>query len=181
MFRAECAAGTELGKAVQHVLASGGLVSDNLVNEMLIQRIRQPDCRNGLLLDGYPRTVKQAEFLERALAEHNHRPPVVLHLDVPLDVLRQRVAARRQCPVCGRIYNLLQNAPKHDVVCDDDGAPLKARPDDREEVIRERLNAYEAWTRPVLAFYANGNYHRIDGNRPPEAVFGDIRAILAPA
>jgi adenylate kinase len=178
MLRAECDAGTELGKIAAEVLAKGHLVSDELVNQMLVSRISLPDCKNGFLLDGYPRTVPQAIFLDDLLAKKGFPPPMVIHLATPTSVLVERISARRQCPKCGRIYNLLFQPPLRPGVCDDDGTRLERRRDDTPEIVEERLNAYEKLTAPVIAHYASGNYHAIPANRPPKEVLRDIEDIL---
>lgn len=180
MLRAEIQAATELGKAAQSIMASGGLVGDDLVNKMLSNRISQPDCCGGFLLDGYPRTLEQAEFLDRLLAERRLKKPIILHLDVPQDALVGRLTSRRQCPACGRIYNLLHQPPKKDGICDDDGAALVTRKDDQEDVVRERLRTYDAVSRPVLAHYQDSNYHQIRGDRSPGYIFEEISSILDP-
>ena len=180
MLRAEIEAGTKLGKTVSDVLAKGELASDDLVNRILQDRISKPDCRNGFLLDGYPRTVPQAQFLEKALKTGEHPSPLVLHLKVPASLLKRRMGARRQCSSCGRIYNLISGPPAKKGHCDDDGAPLILRRDDNEETIRQRLAAYEEWTRPVLEFYGDGAVHHLDGTLSPEEVFAQAEAILEP-
>jgi adenylate kinase len=178
MLRAEIRAGSELGKAAQATIAAGGLVNDNLVNQILEARISQPDCRRGFILDGYPRTVEQAEFLDRTLKEYSLGRPVVLHFDVPKDALIGRMSARRFCAKCARTYNILSVRPKSPGRCDDDGEPLVIRKDDREEVIAERLRAYDALTRPILAHYSD--YHHIAGDRSPAYIFEEITRILEP-
>ena len=178
MLRAEIQAGSSLGQAAQSVMASGGLVGDDLVNEMLVVRIAEPDCRNGFLLDGYPRTVHQADFLDGLLSKNHFPPAIVLHLDVPFAALIARMSSRRQCPKCKRIYNLLNQPPKHDSVCDDDGTPLITRQDDQEHIFRERLRTYDDLTRPVLSHYHDRNYHQIVGDRSPTYIFEAITGIL---
>lgn len=180
MLRAEIHSGSALGKAAASIMANGGLVGDDLVNRMLADRLLRPDCQNGFLLDGYPRTVEQAEFLDKLITDRNLEKPIILHLDVPLDALVGRLTSRRQCPVCKRIYNLLQQPPKLPGVCDDDGAPLEARKDDREDVVKERIRTYLDVTRPVLAHYQDRNYHQIRGDRSPGYIFEAISAILDP-
>ena len=180
MLRAECEAGTPLGNIASAVLAKGHLVSDGLVNQMLVGRLAKPDCRDGFLLDGYPRTVPQAEFLEEFLRENGFPRPTVIHLATPISVLVERISARRQCPVCGRIYNLLFQPPKKKGVCDIDGTNLIRRADDTVEVVRERLNSYEQQTAPVIAHYSGGDYHAIPANRPPAEIFRDIEEMLKP-
>lgn len=180
MLRGEIAAGSDLGKAAKSIMASGGLVGDQLVNEMLKVRVCQPDCKDGFLLDGYPRTVEQAEFLEGLLEENGVPAPLLLHLDVPNDALVGRMSSRRQCPKCQRVYNLLHQPPKVNGVCDDDGAALITRKDDQEQVVRERLRMYEAVTRPVLAYFQYRNYFQIRGDRSPGYIFEEITGVLEP-
>jgi len=182
MLRAEIQAGTDLGRTAQSIMAAGGLVGDDLVNKMLVNRVSQPDAQGGFLLDGYPRTLDQAEFLDRMLAERRLPKPVVLHLDVPLDALAGRLTSRRQCPSCGTIYNLLHQPPKKAGLCDNDGTPLITRKDDQEDVVLERLRNYVALSRPVLAHYQyqDSNYHQIRGDRSPSYVFEEITGILDP-
>jgi len=180
MLRAEISSGSALGTAAASIMANGGLVGDDLVNQMLADRLLQPDCKDGFLLDGYPRTVEQAEFLDKLIAERNLEKPVILHLDVPLDALVGRLTSRRQCPKCKRIYNLLQQPPKSPGVCDDDGTPLTTRKDDQEDVVTERIRTYDEVTRPVLAHYQDRNYHQIRGDRSPGYIFEEITDILDP-
>lgn len=178
MLRAEIAAGTPLGRQTQAIIAAGGLVSDDLINAALCARIQKPDCRHGFLLDGYPRTVEQAEYLDRLLASHGMPEPVVIHLDVPANVLVGRMVSRRQCPQCGRMFNVLSQRPKVDGRCDDDGTDLVIRKDDREDVIRERLRTYEDLTRPVIAHYPSDSYFQISGDRSAAYIFEEITGIL---
>jgi adenylate kinase len=180
MLREEIKAGSDLGNAAKAIMSSGGLVGDDLVNRMLAQRVSSPDSAHGFLLDGYPRTVEQAEFLDRLLTERKFETPIVLHLDVPMDALVGRLTSRRQCPQCRRIYNLLQMPPRTPGVCDDDGTPLITRKDDSEDVVTERIRTYDAVTRPVLAYYQDRKYHQIRGDRSPEYIFEIITGILEP-
>jgi adenylate kinase len=180
MLREEIKAGTALGKAAKSIVSSGGLVGDDLVNRMLAQRVSMPDCGDGFLLDGYPRTVEQAEYLDEVLAEQQFRTPIVLHLDVPMDALVGRLTSRRQCPSCKRIYNLLHQPPKAPGICDDDGTPLVTRKDDSEDVVTERIRTYDELTRPVLAYYQDRKYHQIRGDRSPGYIFEEISGILEP-
>lgn len=179
ILRAEMRAGTPLGVAAKQIMESGGLVSDEIVNGMIRNRLAQPDCRKGCLLDGYPRTLAQAEFLNELLKELGYAPPLVLFLDVPEEVLIARLTARRQCPACGAIYNLLSQPPRQDNVCDHDGAALIQRDDDKEATIRARLAAYAQSTGPLIDYYAGENFHRLDGNRRPEEIQVDVDRILS--
>lgn len=178
MLRAEVEAGTPLGQQAQEILAAGQLVGDNIVNEMLVSRISKPDCRNGFLLDGYPRTLKQAEFLDSKLVELGFPDPIIFHLATPQSVLIERISSRRQCPHCGRIYNLLFKPPLRPGVCDLDGSRLVRRSDDNVDVVRARLEAYEKMTAPIMLHYAHGDYHSISANRPPGEIYRDIEAVL---
>lgn len=178
MLRTEIKAGSELGKAAHVTIAAGGLVSDELVNQILKARISQPDCARGFILDGYPRTVEQAEFLDATLQEKSIGLPVVLHFDVPRDALIGRMTSRRWCPKCGRTYNILSVRPKSPGKCDQDGEGLVIRKDDREDVFRERLRAYDELTRPILAHYSD--YCLIHGDRSPAYIFEEITGILEP-
>jgi adenylate kinase len=178
MLRAEIAEQSPLGLEAQSIIVAGGLVPDALVNRMLASRIERSDCVCGFMLDGYPRTVEQAEFLDQLLADRKLPAPLVIHLDVPADVLVGRMVSRRQCSNCGRMYNVLSMRPKRDGVCDDDGAPLVVRKDDREDVIRERLRTYEQVTRPVLNHYPSDRYFQISGDRSSAYIFEEITDIL---
>lgn len=179
MLRAEVEAGSVLGKQVQELLAAGQLVGDETVNEILVSRISQPDCAKGFLLDGYPRTVPQAHFLDGQLLAMNFPAPMIFHLATPKSVLIERISSRRQCPACGRIYNLLFKPPLRPGVCDVDTTKLVRRSDDSVEVVRARLDAYEQQTTPIMAHYASGNYYSVPANRPPGEIFRDIKAILS--
>jgi adenylate kinase len=178
MLRAEIAADTPLGRETQSIMAAGGLVPDDLINAALSSRTEQPDCRRGFMLDGYPRTVEQAVYLDQLLSSRSLPAPVVIHLDVPADVLVGRMVSRRQCSRCGRMFNVLSQRPKVDGHCDDDGAPLATRKDDREDVIRERLRTYEEVTRPVVAHYPSDRYFQISGDRSTSYIFEEITRVL---
>jgi adenylate kinase len=178
MLRAEIAAGTPLGLEVKSIVASGGLVGDELVNEILRSRVSQPDCAHGFMLDGYPRTLEQADYLDLLLKKRGLPEPVVIHLDVPPDVLAGRMICRRQCAKCGAQFNILSKRPRTPGRCDECGSELRVRKDDREDVIRERLHAYADLTRPVLSHYYNGNYFQIAGDRSPMYIFEEITSTL---
>ena len=181
MFRAECKAGTELGKAACSIISAGGLVGDEIVNGIVASRIGRSDCANGFLLDGYPRTVPQAKYFSRLLRERLLPAPVVVHLDVADEALVGRLTARRQCPKCHHIYNLQSQPPRVAGICDGDGAELVTREDDREEVIRQRLKAYKDLTGPVLEWFKD-QVVTIDGAQNPEKVTQAIElAVPTPA
>jgi adenylate kinase len=149
---------------VQSVMRSGNLVPDELVNRLVRQRIEAPDCDNGFILDGYPRTTQQAQVLCKELAARDF-VQLVIHLKVDYNKLIARLTGRRQCVQCGSLYNLVLKPPKNAGVCDLDGSPLVIREDDREPVIRQRLEAYEAQTRPLLDYFSkNGGLVEVDGS-----------------
>jgi adenylate kinase len=169
---------TELGRRLRAVMESGGLVGDEIVNELVAARILDDDCRDGFVLDGYPRTVQQAEYFGRMLRERGLPEPEAVVLDVRLDRLVTRLTARRLCPLCGRIYNLISAPPAEDEFCDDDGMFLVKRADDEERVIRERFLAYERTTAPLLRHYGNGRMHRIDASAEVECVAAHVEAAV---
>ncbi|HEX3586389.1 MAG TPA: adenylate kinase, partial [Candidatus Angelobacter sp.] len=155
ILRSNVARGTELGRKAKAVMERGELVSDDLVNGMVADRIKQPDCDRGFVLDGFPRTVAQAEWLDSELAGKagNTRPTVVIDVDVSYNQLLQRLTGRRACPVDGKIYNIYLQPPKKEGVCDVCGTQLFQRVDDTEEVISERLKSFERQTLPLEDFY----------------------------
>jgi len=177
-LRAEIAAGSELGREVKALIDIGKFASDDLVNRIILSRIANEDCKEGFILDGYPRTVEQAEFLDKALRERMFPLPTVVFFDVPQDTLVGRIVTRQICPKCGRTYNELAVKPKVDGVCDGDGAALITRADDKEEIVRERLAIYEEVTRPVLSHYPPGRYIEISGDYTPAYVFEELTAVL---
>ena len=181
ILRSNVARGTELGRKAKAVMERGELVSDDLVNGMVADRIKQPDCHRGFVLDGFPRTVAQAEWLDRELAGKagNTRSTVVVDVDVSYNQLLQRLTGRRTCPVDGKIYNIYLQPPKEKGVCDVCGTQLFQRVDDTEEVISERLKSYERQTLPLEDFYRKqGRLRRINGEQPVEQVLAEMfRAI----
>ena len=176
MLRERIAQGTELGVRVAAKMHAGALVLDDVVNEMVANRLGEPDAANGFILDGYPRTTPQAQFLSDWLDERDISE-VVIHLAVDYNSIIARLTGRRQCPLCGTLYNIGSRPPKCDGICDLDGQKLVIRDDDREEVIRERLSAYERQTRPVLEFYKAAGRRLLEvdaSSHPPEVVFEKI-------
>lgn len=173
MFRAAVREGTPLGKLAQSYLDKGELVPDDVVIGMVLERVRQPDCENGVIFDGFPRTPQQAEALQAALAEHNDAINAVLLLHVDKDVLIQRVIGRWTCRKCQAVYNTYFRAPKVEGVCDLCEGDLYQRSDDNLETINHRLDVYEAQTSPLIAHYRTQEIlHEIDG-------LGDIDDITA--
>ena len=175
LFRENVSSGTPIGVAAKAFMERGDLVADDVVNEMVRQRLAQPDCQNGFLLDGYPRTLAQANALAEMLKQKGHPSPVAVNLRVSYNVIVKRLGGRRICPVCQRIYNLDSQPPRTDSVCDDDGRALQQRPDDREEAIRERLAAYEGQTAPLIDYYRKGGrFHEVNADRSPEQIAGEL-------
>jgi adenylate kinase len=169
-----------VGTAVEAKLKAGILVKDEVVNTLVVERLAQPDTARGFILDGYPRTVAQAEKLCGMLAARGIQE-LVIHLVVDYNVIIARLTGRRQCPVCGTLYNLVSRAPKVPGVCDLDGATLIVREDDREPVIRERLEAYGRQTRPILDFFREKGKRIYDvdaSHDPPEAIFRKIEVLI---
>lgn len=181
MLRTHIAAKDAIGERVTQLMKSGKLVPDELVNELVEARILEPDCRSGIILDGYPRTLKQAGTLLGMMDRYGFRPAVV-HLVVDCEKIVARLSGRRQCPVCGTLYSSKTNPPKIEGICDLDGAALVTREDDRESVIRERLREYESQTRPLLNYFRETGIlvFEIDGaGGPPEQIMGNICDSLA--
>jgi adenylate kinase len=152
MLRVHIQLGDRIGQESERLIKSGRLVPDEMANELIRERLQEPDTRSGIILDGYPRTTNQAEVLLGFLPVYGFRPAVV-HLMVDYEIIVARLSGRRQCPVCGTLYSLKTNPPKSSGICDLDGTPLVTREDDRESVIRERLEQYELQTRPLLEFF----------------------------
>jgi adenylate kinase len=179
IFRALSKSDSPLAEEVRGVLASGRLVPDELVVRLVEERTSEDDCRGGYVLDGFPRTVAQAEALER-LAAAQGRELVAVLVDVPFDILEKRVTGRRNCPVCNEIYNVYFKPPASDNVCDlHPEAQLSRRADDNEETIKTRLATYERETRPLLEHYdATGRLRRVEGTRDPEAIYADIEQVV---
>ena len=181
MLRAHISAGDDLGRQAETLIKAGKLVPDEIVNELVEERITEPDCRDGLILDGYPRTVKQAQVLLDVMRRDGFRPAVV-HLVVDYEKIVARLSGRRQCPVCGTIYSLTSNPPQVAGKCDRDGEALITREDDKESVIRERLREYDSQTVPILSFFkdAGVSMFEIDGGEDsPQRILERIREALA--
>jgi len=186
ILRSNVERGTELGLAAKSLMERGDLVPDDLVCAMVASRLRETDCERGFILDGFPRTARQAGWLD-AFFEHelfdNSRPgkclPIVIRLDVDYNKLLLRLTGRRTCLANGHIYNVYFQPPRVDEVCDVDGTPLVTRNDDREEVIRERLTAYELQTRPVAEYYEQkGRLVSVNGDLPPDEVTATVLQVV---
>jgi adenylate kinase len=170
---------SDLGARVRLLMENGALVSDDIVNEVVANRIGDGDCADGFILDGYPRTVEQARHLNRILRNNNLPKAQIVIFDVQPDLLVHRLAARRYCPFCGRVYNLVSAPPAEEEFCDDDGMFLVKRTDDDENVIRERFVAYERATAPLIRYYAGSVCHRVDAAGEIEEVASQIQAALS--
>jgi adenylate kinase len=176
ILRIGVARGTVLGKKADPLMKSGQLVPDELMLPMVGERLIQPDCQRGYILDGFPRTVGQAQWLDDFLGAAR---PVVIEIKVGYNQLLQRLTGRRSCPVEGKIYNIYFQPPKNDSVCDACGTPLVQRKDDREEVISERLKSYEEQTLPLVEYYGRqGRLRQVDGERPVPEITSEIFRIL---
>lgn len=170
---------TPLGLEAGRYMDSGRLVPDDVVIGLVKDRISQPDAAAGVLFDGFPRTVPQADALGAALAESGKRLDVVVNVEVDTEAIVGRITSRRQCRSCNRVYNVLTDPPARADVCDDCGGEVYQRDDDTEEAVRSRLDAYDAQTSKLIPYYeAAGVLHTVDGNKEPGAVFGDVRGIL---
>ena len=182
MLRAAIREGTELGLKAKSVMDNGGLVSDELIIGLVKERIAQPDCVNGCIFDGFPRTIPQAEALENEGITIDH----VIEIDVPDEEIVQRLSGRRQHPASGRVYHIVYNPPKVEGKDDETGEDLVQRPDDQEATIRKRLGSYHTETEQLVGFYqgraASGEnaptYDKLNGLRPIEEVQTDLFAIL---
>ena len=173
---------TPLGLAAKVRMEAGELVPDEVVCGIVEQRVGQPDCQSGFILDGFPRTLAQAEFVDRMLLAKGKGTPLVLDIKVDRDLLLKRLTGRRTCSLCGEIYNLYLNPPKVEGVCDKDGGKLLQRVDDSEETIRQRLVAYEQQTSPLIDYYrGKGVLREVDGNRGPEPIAKELIDFLGKA
>ena len=179
IFRALKHADTPLAHEVRDIMNRGQLVPDELTIQLVRERTAQADCRNGYILDGFPRTPAQAQSLEKLAAEQGN-DIVALLIDVPLELLEKRMTGRRNCPVCNEIYNIYFKPPRNDNVCDlHPEIQLVQRADDNAETVRKRLATYEEQTRPLVEYYkAAGLLHTVDGTCEPEAIYDDIVRVL---
>ena len=180
MLRERVASGDAVGLAVASLMQAGELVPDETVNRLVEERMEQPDCANGFILDGYPRTVQQAMLLAELLVLRPIRT-IVVHLVVDYNVIIARISGRRQCPTCEAVYGVTSNAPVTPGICDKDGTKLVVRDDDREEVVRERLRAYEQQTAPVLAFFKKSGIPCWDvpaADVPPQTIAKEIEGLI---
>lgn len=180
LLRANVAQGTLLGKLAKEIIERGELAPDSLVNDMVAARLQEPDTARGYILDGFPRTLVQANWLDTQLKERPESLPVVaVNIQLNYNQLLRRITGRRICPVCQRIYNIYVNPPEREGFCDVDGAALIQRADDTEEIFKERMRAYEAQTAPVIDHYrALGRFAEVDGDRPIDVIAAGIVATV---
>jgi adenylate kinase len=179
IFRENIKGGTELGRKAKSFLDRGELVPDELTCDIVRDRIVKDDCVKGFILDGFPRTVNQAECFDSMISAQGRRLDAVLNFELPEAEAVRRLSSRRGCSGCGKVFNLLHRPPKKEGVCDDCGGGLFQRDDDREEVILNRLNVYEKQTAPLLAYYKNsGCLFRIDASASIEDIEKEIEGLL---
>jgi adenylate kinase len=176
LLRANVAKGTPLGKVAKELMGRGELVPDSLVDEMGAARLKEPDTAKGYILDGFPRTLGQANWLDgRLAAEGNALPVIAVSIQVDYNQLLRRITGRRNCPVCATIYNIFMNPPKRDGFCDVEGAALVQRADDTENVFKERMRAYAGLTAPVVEHYRQlGRFAEVNGDRPIQVIAAGI-------
>jgi adenylate kinase len=179
MFRDHIARDTDLGKKVKAITASGQLVPDEVTNELVKDRLSRPDVAPGFILDGYPRTVPQAEYLDGLLRSLGRKLDRVVSYEVAQETVVERISGRRSCPRCGAVYHVSQNPPRKTGLCDREGAELVQRPDDRPENVRVRLSEYAAKTEPLKRFYAGkGLLCEVDGVGTTEGILAATRRVL---
>ena len=180
MLRKAVAEETELGKKAKEYMNNGDLVPDEVIIGVILEEVESDAAQDGFLLDGFPRTIDQAEALDEALARLDRRLTAVLLVDVPDDDVVRRLSGRRMCAKSGHVYNVHTDPPKHDEVCDQDGSRLVQRDDDREETVRKRVDVYHRQTAPLIRFYEDRDLlKRFDGTRSPTEVHDHIRATIA--
>lgn len=180
IFRANIKGGTELGQKAKSYIDKGELVPDEVTIGMLLDRIAQDDCKNGYVLDGFPRTIPQAESLTEALKSQGDRIDFALNIDVPDEAIIKRMSGRRACPKCGATYHIVYAAPKTENICDKCGTELIIRSDDKPETVKDRLNVYHQQTEPLIAYYkTTGVLREVDGTQELPKVFEDVVAILS--
>jgi adenylate kinase len=184
ILRSNVSKGTELGLIAKDLMTRGQLVPDSLVNDMVAQRLCEPDTIKGFILDGFPRTLPQADWLDQYLvaakgALQDRVPLIAINIQLEYNELLRRVTGRRNCPVCSRIYNIYGMPPQKDGLCDIDGASLVQRADDTEKAFEERMRAYVSATEPVIEHYKGlGHYAQVDGGQKIDKVQAEIIAIV---
>ena len=179
IFRANIKNNTELGQKAKSYMDKGELVPDELVVDLVVDRIKADDCTNGYVLDGFPRTIPQAEALDAALAAINDKVDYAINVEVPDENIINRMSGRRACVACGATYHIVHIPTKVEGVCDKCGADLILRDDDKPETVKNRLNVYHEQTQPLIDYYTAKNVlHEVDGTKAMEDVFSSIGSIL---
>jgi adenylate kinase len=180
MLREAVADETELGKKVGKYMEEGDLVPDDVITEVIRERVQEEDAQDGFILDGFPRTIPQAEALDEQLEHLGREITAALLVEAPEEEVIKRISGRRQCVEAGHVYNIHFDPPKRDEVCDQDGSRLEQRSDDRPEKVKHRLEVYREQTSPLVDYYEErGLLRRFDGARSPTEVYDHIRATLA--
>ena len=180
IFRANLKQGTPLGLKAKEYMDQGLLVPDDLTCDLVVDRIAQPDAADGYVLDGFPRTIPQAEALTKALEERAEKIDFAIDVEVPDDNIINRMDGRRACAKCGATYHIVFNPTKQEGICDSCGGELILRDDDKPETVKKRLNVYHEQTQPLIEYYtAAGVLREVDGTQDIDKVFTDITAILA--
>ncbi len=179
IFRSNIKNGTALGVEAKKYMDEGKLVPDELTVRILLDRVAAADCENGYVLDGFPRTIPQAEVLTQALAENNEKVDFAINVDVPDENIVNRMSGRRSCPVCGASYHVTFLPPKKEGICDHCGSALIQRDDDKPETVKNRLCVYHEQTQPLIDYYEKaGVLKTVDGTKSRDDVFSDITALL---
>ena len=179
IFRANLKEETELGKRAKSFMDKGELVPDDITIAMLLDRIHKEDCKNGYILDGFPRTIPQAEALKEALAKKDEKIDLALDVEASDELIIKRMAGRRTCPACGAIYHIVTLPPKTEGICDRCGADLIQRKDDNEETVKNRLKIYHEVTEPLISYYKKeGILEEIDGAEELDKVFEKVKRII---
>ena len=179
IFRANIKNGTELGTKAKVYMDQGMLVPDELTCDLVVDRIKQDDCKDGYILDGFPRTIPQAECLDKALDALNDKIDFAVNVEVPDENIIRRMSGRRACLSCGRTYHILYNPPKEEGICDECKKELVLRDDDKPETVEKRLKVYHEQTQPLIDYYRNkGVLAEVDGTRDMQEVFTAITDVL---
>ena len=179
IFRANIKNGTELGKKAKEYMDKGQLVPDELTVEILLDRVAQDDCKNGYVLDGFPRTIPQADVLDTELTKLGDKVDYAINVDVPDENIVRRMSGRRACLKCGATYHIEHIPPKKEGICDNCGSELVQRDDDKPETVQNRLSVYHEQTQPLIDYYnKKGILKSVDGTKDMQEVFDEITGIL---
>ena len=180
IFRANIRDNTELGKKAKEYMDKGLLVPDGLTCDLVMSRISEADCKDGFVLDGFPRTIPQADALTKALEEKGMSMDAAVDIEVPDENIIGRMAGRRFCPKCGATYHVVALPPKSEGICDNDGEKLVIRDDDKEETVKNRLSVYHKETQPLIDYYKKAQILKtVDGTKSADEVFEGIKAVLS--